>query len=73
MTENVQGPDLSDGEVQYRCLDLFDYPNLYWRYLGDLQTIRSKFSLDCQSPPEFFPNYSGKVVRSAGRGLEGIH
>ena len=45
MTENVQGPDLSDGEVQYRCLDLFDYPNLYWRYLGDLQTIRSKLEI----------------------------
>ena len=53
----------------YRCLALDDYPNLYWRYLGYLQTIRSVFSLDCQSFPEFFPNCSGMVVRSAGRAL----
>ena len=50
-------------------------PNSYQRrgYLGDLQTIRSKFSMDCQSSPEFYPNCTGRVVRSAGRGLEGIH
>eukprot|EP01043_Picozoa_sp_COSAG02_P003767 COSAG02_NODE_94_length_37427_cov_79.161728_22_plen_160_part_00 len=36
-------------------------------YLGDLQTIRSKFSLDCQSSPELYPNCTGRVVRSAGR------
>ena len=42
-------------------------------YLGDLQAICSKFSLDCQSSPEFYPNCTGRVVRSSRRGLECIH